>query len=312
MKHFLPVLVCLSLLSSCITEVEFEPEEVAPQLVVNAVAMVGEPLSVSVTKSVAVFSTTDSTMPAPISDALVMLTANGHSEQLTYDAAEGVYRSQTVVHYADSLGLQVVAGNQTATSFIRVINYGVVIEQIQFVPDEQTDYYRYEPLEDKDDSIPVAWAMDAEVGITLTDPSYFHNYYMASVTAYLYHEPVNDTIIRWFRWEDRINNEAFQDRYIMDDGIYNGKTISLSQAYSFRCGIDDSRQPLHIDSMSVEYSLYSIDSRLYRYLQSAYSNRQISGFMSFFAEPVQVYTNMNGGMGVFGSATKNVVRRRIF
>ncbi len=312
MKHYLSFLVCLSVFSSCITDVEFSSEELEPQLVVNAVGVVGEPLSVSVTKSVAVFSNTEDITPSPVSDATIILTTNGHSEPLEYDAAEGVYRSATVVHYADSLGLQVAVGNQTASSRIRVINYGVEIEQIRFEPVEQDDYYHYEKVEDHEDSIPVAWSLDAEVGITLTDPGYFHNYYMASATVFLYHAPANDTICRWFRWEDRIHNEAFQDRYVMEDGPYNGKTISLSQDYSFYCETDEKGQSLHVDSMAVEYCLYSIDSRLYRYLQSAYSNRQLAGFMSLFAEPIQVYTNINGGMGVFGSAAKNVVRVRIF
>lgn len=216
MKHYLSFLVCLSVFSSCITDVEFSSEELEPQLVVNAVGVVGEPLSVSVTKSVAVFSNTEDITPSPVSDATIILTTNGHSEPLEYDAAEGVYRSATVVHYADSLGLQVAMGNQTASSRIRVINYGVEIEQIRFEPVEQDDYYHYEKVEDNEDSIPVAWSLDAEVGITLTDPGYFHNYYMASATVFLYHAPANDTICRWFRWEDRIHNEAFQDRYDMD------------------------------------------------------------------------------------------------
>ena len=321
-KHF--VFLLFFLLTSCVTEVEFEAKDTEPQLVVNAIAEVGQPLNVSLTYSTPIFSNkTNEYGYTIIKDAEVTLTINGNSEQLSYNSFSRQYESTHIIQYSDSLNLTVITRQKTASASIRVIDEAVTIDKTDFITDNRLGVFDY-----TEEHIVNYWYMYATLCITFSDPSDKNNYYLADYYGNLYTTGTNDTIkttVEWFNFEqglsensselDLSDNFSSTDNRVFADDIYNGKTIRITKdAYFFvyRTYSDEKDSQMTVDSLIIDYSLYNIDRQLYLYLQTANSNQLSSGFFSLFAEPVQVYTNIEGGMGIFASMARTTKRERIF
>jgi hypothetical protein len=96
----------------------------------------------------------------------------------------------------------------------------------------------------------------------------------------------------WFNSDDVIIEDQWQSA-IFSDELIDGET------YSLRFSID--KWSLYGDSITVFFDLISIDRNAYLYYLSFARHMWNQG--DPFAEPVVVYTNIENGIGVFGSSS---------
>lgn len=91
---------------------------------------------------------------------------------------------------------------------------------------------------------------------------------------------------------------------VFSDDLFNGKQYPLTfsitdDKYIYFPGFE--QQVPHVE---VNINLQSISKSYYYYLRS----RENSGGNSFFSEPVQVYNNIVGGIGILGSYTSHLTK----
>ncbi|MBO4589984.1 MAG: DUF4249 domain-containing protein [Bacteroidaceae bacterium] len=100
---FLAAGMLLLTTASCEKEIDYHGPDEKPLLVVNLVAQAGAPVSVDVSHSVFFLSISDKSETLKLKDAKVVLTVNGKSETVAYDAETGTYDDTRVLHEGDEV-----------------------------------------------------------------------------------------------------------------------------------------------------------------------------------------------------------------
>jgi len=104
------------------------------------------------------------------------------------------------------------------------------------------------------------------------------------------------------------NNYYYETYNIFSDDLFNGKTYSLSFSstqYIYKLRPMYKNQIRSPYKTIVHISLQSISKDFYLYLKSRVAATNSGD--SFFSEPIQIYNNITGGIGIFGSYTSSIV-----
>lgn len=282
--HIALIVSVLSLMCSCIKEVEFTGEETAPQPVVNAVVADGDSIcNVQITNSM--FFLRRGTFPF-VTDADVTLHCNGTDFPLAL-VHDSVYTTRRTFSAGDEISL-----SATIPSHGTLVSQTVVVPSQPVVVDAVAEH-----------SIETG---NASLTLTFCDNRAQRNYYRIQV----YHT-VDDT--------SAITSENYE--YI---SCYDTRTVVMDADFpSVNLGTDLLFSDIHfstdtcklkidfLSSLQLDNSYYvvfqNISESMYKYgstLSSYYDSRN-----SPFSEPVQVYTNIDGGLGIL--AAKAEVTRKI-
>ena len=288
----LGILMIISMLlgiTSCIKEVEFNGEETAPLPVLNCVICSNDTMVYAdLSKSLFFLRRGDF---VPITDAGVTLTCNGTEYPMTL-LNDSVYCLRHTFTSGDVVSI-------AAT----MPEFGTITSETLTVPSKpkflRVVYHR-EPGEDEINSITLKFENNAPQN------SYYQIQISRRLRPYEY-----DTLSWWWYWtwyNEGYENISCNDSRIMfsnsdfpsiTEGKYiifpaknfQGDTISLDiemeppqqmGGYKFFC-----------------VDLYSISESLYKYISTA--NNFYDSYENPFTEPVQVYSNISGGLGVFGT-----------
>ncbi len=151
--------------------------------------------------------------------------------------------------------------------------------------------------------------LKGDMTIRFSDPDSTDNFYLLTIytiDTYEYVLPPYDTVREIYRDyyvgendENPVIDIASDQYYIFSDDLFNGQTFDFFipfhdwSYYSFKTYV---------------IALYSVDRNMYLYYRSKalYDNRRENPF----AEPVQVYTNIENGFGVFGAYVADVTTFR--
>lgn len=313
--YILPVLVLL-LLTSCYKEINLDEYRTPPKIVINCAAFTNAPVTASVTRT---WFYTENTPYVKLPNAKVELYVNGDfKEQMKWqpltkeDKSENIPDSVFASGYIPKEGdkIKIVASN---SGYQTVYAEDVVPHEIPIINLEHTERkvtinsqgYYYENgqmIEDKD-------YVEVTYKITFQDIPDEDNYYMIQVNApwngdnYMYVDlsyidPIlkdQDTVIDGALGFDGINNRngcLFTDRDI------KGKEYTLRVKELFSTHFSNSAKRRVI--------LYSISEAYYQYLLSLQkvSGSTVDGGMGNigFAEPIRVYSNVEGGAGILGTS----------
>jgi len=306
------VVVMLISSISCESVIEFKGSEAEPKTVIYTILQPDSLITVSVAESHAVFE--ERYEPGQITDAVVRLYRDGEfMETLTYVPAEPVpdyypanpyskYVSQVTrpVHgstyriEAELTGMGKASGEArlpdpvtiTGIDTSTVLNeWGErqIIVKLRFRDPAGTEnLYRLSAraingIYTGDKEEPISPLMP--VVVTETDISYG-----------AYSEPLISP-----KQEDDIFGMYLQNTYnLFTDELISGKDYSLTLQYGYRYPDIEYYEFDHAC-----FSLHSISRDLYLYLQSYSAHIQTRD--NFLAEPVLVYTNVTGGLGVVGA-----------
>lgn len=306
MKYIWYIIIGISL-TACLTEVDLSDLRESPRLVVNGVAVAGEPLRVSVTRT---WFYTDDHSNVVIPDATVRLYVNDRYEETlsfvpgdTLFNATGNYQAAFVPQVADRLRLEVSAPG-----------YEPVLAETEVPqPSQLWDAKAVQEVITADSTMKrVSYA------IRLQDAAEEENYYLFRLEEGYLSE---DSIYRWrvlyldYAVEplfghsssalDQILFPQFLPGYdgrVFSDETINGQTytIRLQETYYHAGSLRTKRLRVRLYAISADY--YKYLKTLQDQSDNSFANHLIDAGL---AEPIRVYSNIDGGLGIFGACVPN-------
>lgn len=332
-------------LIACEKEIEVDIESSEPMVVVRSLNEAGHPVSMHLTYSRPIFTTFYVPAGSPyfeeIDNATVSLTVNGmNMGTATRDG--GTYSFGYVPTEGDQLDLRVsVPGEDPITASTTVPGRPTVKDvEVKYVesPGNEYDYYYYNDVDiwftlvDK-----VATADFYSIRI-YEDDTIYYTYYdsLGNVDRY-------DTVLPYnYYGEGNIRDFECIDYQVIDanmgiDGIFEmepGEEVSFygSTLYFTDGNINGTEHPIKLSSVfyekpeyhrhdneydsdrevkvwaRIEVTAYSRDMYLY---ERTIDNYQSDELLDLFGEPMQIHSNIKGGIGVFGVCAKKVIKVRM-
>ncbi|MDA9161814.1 DUF4249 domain-containing protein [Crocinitomicaceae bacterium] len=295
MKNLLPIFLILSALtlSNCTKEIEFDAQDIAPRIVVNSLFTNDSIWSAHISRSVGVLETTSYTT---IDNASVnIFDDNANLVTTLTHQGDGLYTSPTGVSPQpnQSYTLEASASGYESVNATNSIPSAVPIYQLDTVTSTNND----------GETI-------LEATITFQDPPNVSNYYMLEVfvTGMYYDEWEQDSIeIREplqiscddinVETVNRFNFGGFENTYLylmLKDQNFDGENYALTFTVINYAELKDM-------DLFGEIRLVNTSEEYFNYLKSF--NMYQRTINNPFATPVQVYSNVNNGMGIFAGGT---------
>ena len=295
MKNLLPIFLILSALtlSNCTKEIEFDAQDIAPRIVVNSLFTNDSIWSAHISRSVGVLETTSYTT---IDNASVnIFDDNANLVTTLTHQGDGLYTSPTGVSPQpnQSYTLEASASGYESVNATNSIPSAVPIYQLDTVTSTNND----------GETI-------LEATITFQDPPNISNYYMLEVfvTGMYYDEWEQDSIeIREplqiscddinVETVNRFNFGGFENTYLylmLKDQNFDGENYALTFTVINYAELKDM-------DLFGEIRLVNTSEEYFNYLKSF--NMYQRTINNPFATPVQVYSNVNNGMGIFAGGT---------
>lgn len=328
MKHCISIIAAafILLFASCEKIIDFNGSQTKPLLVVNGIQRQGEPARVTVSHSQFFLSNDDD---YSVSNAVVKLYINGqyietlqHTvDTLTYswsDETSDVYFGTRVLEAGDSVRFEVSAPD------FEPVKTGTIIPDVPFVVSFDTsrtetetvsEYYSFTDIDENGDSCYITWTGDTiwpndisggrfYFNLRFNDKADELNYYNLSIingflTTY------SDDFVFASSYLDpfeqigsalggETNYYYLRESNPFSDTYFNGKEYNLSfydYNYTF----------LYEPSITFEASLSSVDYNYYQYIRTylqSEDNDGMGSLVGMFSEPTQVYSNVEGGVGI--------------
>ncbi|MDF1560526.1 MAG: DUF4249 domain-containing protein [Bacteroidales bacterium] len=313
---YLPIIVLMLVTAgACESEIKFKGSEVEPMIVIYSLLNPDSLVTVTIAESHAVFESRYE--PRQITNASVRLYRDGELiETLTYVPvttlpdyypadrfSRYVSLSHKPVHGStyrievDVDGLESAWGETRLPEPVPVISVdtgSVIIEEysgevkikVKFRDPADTDnYYRL-----------TAKALTGTYLGNLNEP-YDPSFPVTVYNSDIGYGALSEPLIAPQQEDDLFGMYLQNDFYLFMDELIDGKEYSLTLAYSYPgpLAID------HYEFIHAYFSLHTITKDVYLYLLSYSAQRQTID--NFLAEPVPVYTNITGGLGVVGAVS---------
>jgi hypothetical protein len=261
---------------------------VPPKLVVNATITAGETMSFEVSKSLSVIDNAEIRI---IDNALILLYENNRLIE-TLDKTnllDQKYVSVTMAKNDVIYKIEVSAPKFSKVTAAATLPSQVTMSDVEIRFIDTSRYNDY-----SDTNFKYIDVQKANCSFVIDDPGVEKNYYallpiltfgaIGQGTMYIINAPLNS---------EMINNTLF-----INDETFNGR----SQKISFEWGAN-SILVTPFSKNQFELQLYSLTKEYYDYLISY--NYFIQNMDNPFADPVQVYTNVKGGYGIFAGYSLN-------
>ncbi len=339
MKIALPYIpIFLLLLSGCEKQIPINIDDQEAKVVVHAQGEADSPLSMTITKSIPVFGVTyssDGSSQFPkVTNAQVSITVNGSPTPLTAISDGNRYSLPYSPQEGDYIDLTInVPGYPTLTA-------STTVPAKPVVGDLHLTESRYTNIDGYDE-------VNLSLFVPLTDREATADYYCITLNRYdtaiyTYYDDDGvivacDTltdIVSWFECQDQLIVTEIDPADALDGAVvpifYGSEMLFSDQRINGTSHNIELNPSLYLGSYQFEgynrnnqyYSRFTFtlhcafvvgistltrDDYLYRKtLQSAY-NDDLTGF---FSEPVQIHSNIDGGIGIFSINTKKTLTYR--
>lgn len=328
-KQILPALIFATFLFliSCEKEIEFKGDEIKPLLVVNGLVIPGDTVSVKLSKSRSKLEddfyyqiVTNAKVDLYVDDVFVETLTP--VKEMVYGSDDpvtlGKYKATVLGEAGKSYRLEILADGFSPVSCVTTVPDPVEILAWD------TTFNR-----DYNDG---GYSTKNEFSVEFDDNGQQHNYYQLQSGSIEGHELVgylpdgttiySDTVVVWPQmneWLDILNaqlndaiNEADEfisgtpdNRFaIFKDDSFSGKKMKLRFQVghnSYYYGSVNNGNENSGNFKLRDIYLYSLSKEYYEYLNTM--NLHFWFDDDFFSEPVQVFSNIKGGVGIWGSAT---------
>jgi hypothetical protein len=285
MKKIIISFAALLLFMACEKKIEFKQEEVDPRIVVNSVFTQHDYMWVHLSESRNVLF--EGELPAIENATPQLLDADGNViEEFTYDWSGLYYCSTALLEPGSTYGLRVeLDGFKTVTAsslFPKEIT--ATIDSVA-APSDQLD-----------------------LTLNFADDESQTNFYAVSMTYYgIYLDEMGEEeVYKAASFETNeyyvangnpgINGEKFSREFLFTDETFNGQTIDFTGTVDRHEGDEPgSFYAIKLINLSEDLFKYKLSYRKYKDAQG-----------NPFAEPVQVYSNITDGYGIFAGANEYV------
>lgn len=292
-------------LSSCEKVIEFDGDQTESYMVMISKPNTENPWKVRLTESR--FFLYNDTI-ATIKGADVSIEVNGHTpNSIVTNQGNGMYNLNYTPQPGDSLTLHVsVAGKGTMTAGCRMPQRAVIsgLSCTYDTTHNTTDYY----------GSPIAYASGAVTArLTIDDPANEDNYYILKVIEptleYNYLTRTYDTVYKrvYVTVEDNVlfDMSAVNEVFDPESNDNTGYTILFTDehinGHSHTIAFNFNTYSIAEKSRYVEVYTLSRDRYLYEKTLQAAQGQDV--FTNLISEPVQVHSNVTGGLGILGGAS---------
>lgn len=325
--HF-ALFITAAMMAACEKQIDIDVDDLEPQVVVKAQTEVGTPLSVGLTYSRPVYGNFyvyyGEDYFQKVTDATVILTVDGTTAE-TATASDGTYTFAHIPQPGEvlSIGISVPGRDEvTATDTVPLRPSITDIDTSSAVGDGYFDVMQ-----------------NMNIDFTLNDDASTNNYYSIRlrevdtiITTYrddngniVSQDTSMDEFYCWFECTDYllVSNTDIDIEDPTVSSTYSGTAMYFTDAtingqshlirikprqYSWGYDYYDYEDYYPSDvtanaTLYLEVTAFSRDLYLYRQTMNSYDDDELLGF---FSEPVQVHSNINGGIGIFGVSSTTV------
>ncbi len=324
----LMLLGAVAMMVSCEKKIEFEGEDVEPMVVVHGLNDADNPIVVNLCYSRPIYSSfyvpNGGDYFEAIDNANVTLTIDGSTVLTAADSA-GRYSFAHTPQPGEHLVLDIeIPGKEPISAVADVMARPAVrnVESELDADDEYTNFLEVSfDVTDKkatSDYYAVRLRMDDTVytrnyddsgNLIMEDTSTSSSYVYYSCTDYLLNS--NTDIIDVGIVDDPTGQSSYEGTCMtFTDATFNGQThhfkvkVAAYNLYDDYYGYKGKDQTRTI-GLYLEVSSMSRDLYLYRQTSAAYSDDE---FQAILSEPVQIHSNIEGGIGIFGVSSTSVKR----
>jgi len=309
-KTIIILLLQVILLASCEKDIEFSGKVTNPLIVVNSIISPDSAISAEISKS-KFFLANDETFDS-IKNADVSLYINGSFKEKMSNVAGGLYKSNYIPNSGDTVlmkvassGMQSVNCQTIITSKPEIISVDTAITSLNYYPTINYKSDQYGNVISQDTTA-ANLNYQLKVKIKIHDNVKEKNYYR--ITSQV-HQPANNSNSYGYTnitfegaLSDSQNNSSdilgissSSNMYnIFSDELFNGKD------YFITCNITG-YSSISLSGSEAPYlyiNLQNINDDYYKYLYTKNLSYSSDGF---FSEPVQIYNNVNNGIGILGA-----------
>lgn len=280
MKIRIFFLFLIFFVTSCSKEVSVDLPEIEPKTVIGCLFTTDRAFSVYVSKTAAILDNNEYLEK----NANIILYENGQFfDTLRYDSA-GWYSSNKIPSVEKKYEINLISPNKPIVSAIDIIPEKTSIESVTF----------------KDSAIYNQDGYHAEMDIVLTDNATKKNYY----ELYALHSYTEDGIIKYngiSYSSDLITDYVISAEgllkyelgsFVFSDELINGKSHEF-KLYFYRYE--------EMKNSNIVVVLRSISEAMYNYKKKIiiHANNQQGEIWNGVGEPVNMYSNINNGVGIF-------------
>ena len=307
------IFLTIFVFTSCEKVIQFNGPVTDPMVVVNSFVTPDSIVVAQVSLS-RFFLSSDATFEM-VNNATVSLLVNGIQKENMKFATNGLYVGTYHPAVGDSISLEIQTPGKNN------VNCGTVIEpQTSVVSLDTTSVSSgaSSPIvvvnkkTGVQDTIGNSFEKTLKFVLKFTDNPNVQNFYRLVIMTKTVNsmKTVTDYI---FSFDDIVSGNASNtvgpptsltsNKYnVFSDDLFNGKQYPLTFSVQNNTNVYFPGKAVPGSQKEVYINLQSISKSYYLYLQTRASIKS----NTFFAEPVQVFNNVNGGIGILGSYTSNV------
>ncbi len=307
MKKFIVLSISLILaFSACEKKLDIDIPEGEKHIVVNGLITPDSLLTVSVSKSQNILEDDDISF---LTDAVVKLFGNDIFVENLLHVNSGVYISTLIPEIGVNYKINVDYNNLKSVVADMILKNPVEIVSVDTTVEVHTNdygggdtYKEYEihyKIKIEDDGNTNDYYF---LALSLIQPLYEYDEY--GLLTFVGYEETNE----YFNTNDpvfRDNNEFTLDGMfgsVFTDELFNGTqyTVNISTGYSF----GNYTGKLDGEEYLIKVKLLTVTEDIYRYITSYNLNQKTK--YDPFAQPVQIYSNIENGLGLFSGYTMDV------
>ena len=308
------------MLVSCEKEIEFRGEQTDPKLVINSLVAVGQPVKAYVSKSY-FFLDDEQNTQAP-EDVVVSLYVNDDFKGIMQPSIDTLWNTSWMIddegNYTHSYRLATVYGHDYLPEVGDVVRItasangyddaegttSALPKAAECLMDVEVtgwdvwyqQVYNHNTYEYEDDSVPYA-SGNLMLTFTITDPNPGKTDCFRIVNSrqnpisFYYDDPLFEAGMLENDFIDASDLDT-RPEGVFTDALFDGGSYRLQvEAYYYQ-RFDDGVIP---DVVRVPVLLEHLSKEYYNYL---YTRNQGEEFMQIWAEPIQTFSNVNGGYGI--------------
>lgn len=309
-KYILILTILTAFLTSCVKDIEFDGAQSEPLLVVNGIQQVGQPSRLGVEKSRFFM---DSDNDFRVKDVAVDLYVNGTfkeslqvKDSLIYETTwvwdETIQDSHeaTLLEYAFNYceGTYVLCAGDQLRYEVRSSEFEPAT--VELVMPETPNVVSFDTVrvDTLNNLVTFALVLDDPVG-----KDFYNLYPRESLSGFTSSDPVFSDLLD-FDIENLTgeSNDYYGFGYynVFSDTYFDGKRYTVSMKKSFWG---------YAESESFVLEVSKVDEHLYRYKKTyeGYQDSNPGSLLGMFTEPVQVYSNVQNGIGIVAAQSQPLV-----
>jgi len=310
------------LIYSCENVIEFSGKTTKPLLVVNGFISPDSLIKVHVSKSK--FFLQDNSSYESVNNATVNVWVNGTKTEKLVNIGEGYYQAS----FKPQIGtvIKITAEN---TEFSEVSTYTDVVAPNPILSADTTNHiFKEYPNIDRTsqngvvtlDTMGFSKFEDFDVHIKFKDPANQANFYKLNLKILNHYDNDSTTLnSTWFSSDDIVfgngntsgpfDTGSYSYDHEFSDELFNGKEYKLKLTFGITTYIYKDKTLNKEQKTPLKQELYielqSISESYFKYIRSRSTS---AGTIEFFSEPVQIFSNVSGGIGILGSYSSSVYK----